>query len=490
MSEMSGKSVCVIGAGVAGLVSTKECLASGFEPTCYEKDNDIGGIWNYKESSSQGDPSLYASCVLNTSKTMTCFSDFSFPEEYPNFPHHSYFKKYLNMYAEHFELRNRIKFKHKILNVSKTNDSETTSEWRVTVQNMASGSTSSLIYDFVIVCNGHFYDPFIPDIKGLDSFEGEYIHSHGYKNFKGFEGKRVLVVGLGNSAGDIASELSRHAEHVFMSTRHGTYTVPRALDNGLPFDMVGIRRLYSYLPEAIKRMVFYRQLNSRINHSNYGIAPNHPFTMRDMIVNDELPTRILVGSLNMKPDITQFKAKSVLFEDGSEERIDKVVFATGYEYSIPFLETSTLTIEQRFPYLYKQIVPPGVGPHTLAVVGLVGTNAPVVPLLEMQARYAVRLFGGHITLPPQEQMKSSCERRKQTLEKMFGREIRFNIFVNYMDYMDDLAADVGCSPKTCWYLATNPRLWWKVLAGPVVPAQYRLEGPGKMPQSLRNNHGR
>ncbi|KAL5008776.1 hypothetical protein ScPMuIL_014357 [Solemya velum] len=92
MSEMGGKSVCVIGAGVAGLVSTKECLASGLEPTCYEKDSDIGGIWNYKESSSRGEPSLYASCVFNTSKTMTCFSDFPFSEEYSNFPHHSYFK--------------------------------------------------------------------------------------------------------------------------------------------------------------------------------------------------------------------------------------------------------------------------------------------------------------------------------------------------------------------------------------------------------------
>ncbi|KAL5007986.1 hypothetical protein ScPMuIL_013567 [Solemya velum] len=363
------------------------------------------------------------------------------------------------------------------------NDYETTGQWRVTVQNMASGSTSSLVYDFVIVCNGHYYDPFIPDIKGLDSFEGEYIHSHGYKNFKGFEGKRVLVVGLGNSAGEIASELSRHAEHVFLSTRHGIYTIPRALDNGLPYDRVTVRRLYSYLPMAIRRILLFRKLTSRINHSNYGIAPNHPFTMHDCIINDDLPTRILVGSLNMKADITQFKEKSVLFEDGSEERIDKVVFATGYEYNIPFLEKSTVSIEQQFPYLYKQIVPPDVEPHTLAVVGLVYAHAPLVPILEMQARYVVRLFGGHIILPPREQMKSSCERRKQALEKMFGRKIRFNIFVDYVGYMDDLAADVGCSPKTCRYLATNPRLWWKVLAGPIVPAQYRLEGPGKCPKA-------
>lgn len=266
---------------------------------------------------------------------------------------------------------------------------------------------------------------------------------------------------------------------VFLSTRHGVYILPRALNNGLPFDRVVIKRLVNYLPASIGRPFLFSKLNSRVNHSKYGMSPNHPFTARDVIVNDELPARILVGSLNMKPNIVEFKDHKVVFEDGSEETIHKVVFATGYEYSFPFLEKSTIAVEQRFPYLYKQIVPLTFQSNTLLVVGLVCTNGPVVPMLEMQARWAVRLMRGDMHLPSSEEMKSSCELRKRKLEIMFGREIRYNIFVPYQDYMDDLAVDIGCSPNTLRYLATNPGLWWKVLAGPVVPAQYRLEGPGK-----------
>ena len=105
------KKCCIIGAGVAGLTSIKHCLEVGIEPTCFEKDDDIGGLWNYHDEAKDGFPSLYKSCRINTSKEMTCFSDFPIPKEFPNFMHHTDFKRYLDMYADCFKLRKYIKFK-------------------------------------------------------------------------------------------------------------------------------------------------------------------------------------------------------------------------------------------------------------------------------------------------------------------------------------------------------------------------------------------
>ena len=104
------KTCCVIGAGVAGLTAVKHCLEVGIEPSCFEKADDIGGLWLYRETSKDGDPGLYSSCSINTSKEMTCYSDFPIPKEFPNFMHRTHFKKYLDLYAEHFQLRKHINF--------------------------------------------------------------------------------------------------------------------------------------------------------------------------------------------------------------------------------------------------------------------------------------------------------------------------------------------------------------------------------------------
>lgn len=212
--QMSKKKVCVIGAGVAGLAGIKNSLDEGMEPVCFEKDDEVGGLWNYKDESKEGDPSIYNSCSINTSKEMTCYSDFPIPKEFPNFMAHRHFKRYLQLYAEHFKLRNFIRFRHMILRVEQAEDFEESGRWVVTYKNLATNSTNKDVFDCVMVCNGHLHEPFIPTFKGLANFTGRVLHTHDYKDFRSFEGKRVLVIGIGNSASDVASELSRHAEHV------------------------------------------------------------------------------------------------------------------------------------------------------------------------------------------------------------------------------------------------------------------------------------
>ena len=210
------KTVCVIGAGVAGLAAIKHSLDEGLSPICYEKDSDLGGIWNYHDTSRNGDPSLYKSCCINTSKAMTCYSDLPIPKEYPNFMHNKFFKKYLDMYAENFSLRKHIHFEHRVEKVNKADDFGDSGDWVVIVQNLKTGTIDTIRVNFVIVANGHLYRPNLPKYPGLDKFTGKVLHTHDYKDFKEFEGKRILVVGVGNSASDVACELSRHAEQVIV----------------------------------------------------------------------------------------------------------------------------------------------------------------------------------------------------------------------------------------------------------------------------------
>jgi dimethylaniline monooxygenase (N-oxide forming) len=201
---------CVIGAGVAGLTALKHCLEEGFDTVCFEKDTDVGGLWNYHDKNKDGLTSLYNSCSINTSKEMTCFSDFPIPKEFPNFMDHKHFKKYLKLYADNFGLMNCIQFETNVDKVEKFEGNR----WKVKYTNIKSGKSSIEIFDFVMVCNGHLHEPNIPVFPGLDRFKGKVIHTREFKTFHGFEDKRILVIGIGNSGADVACELSRHAEHV------------------------------------------------------------------------------------------------------------------------------------------------------------------------------------------------------------------------------------------------------------------------------------
>lgn len=162
----------------------------------------------------EGEPSLYSSCVINTSKEMTCYSDFPIPKEFPNFMSHKYFQKYLQDYADFFCLRQHINFEHRVKTIQKSGDFVRTGKWDMRIEDLRSHQIRTETVDFVMVCNGHLHEPNIPKFPGLDTFKGRVLHTHDYKDFQGFEGKRILVVGIGNSGADVACELSRHAEHV------------------------------------------------------------------------------------------------------------------------------------------------------------------------------------------------------------------------------------------------------------------------------------
>ncbi|XP_048833073.1 flavin-containing monooxygenase 5-like isoform X5 [Brienomyrus brachyistius] len=394
--------VAVIGGGISGLTCIKCCLDEGLEPVCFESSDDIGGLWRFKEEPEKDRASIYQSVIINTSKEMMSFSDFPIPAHFPNFMHNSLIMDYFRMYAEHFKLLRHVRLQTSVCSVRQRPDFARSGQWDVVTKNRQ-GQEERHIFDAIFVCIGHHASPHIPlkDFPGIDTFKGKWFHSRDYKSPEEWQGKRVVVIGIGNSGGDIAVELSRVAKQVFLSTRRGSWIVNRVWENGFPMDM-GFSRLAhmmsAILPSTLTSTIGERKLNKRFNHKLYSIKPKHRLVSQHPTINDELPNRILSGTVLVKTNVSRIEGSSVMFEDGTvEEDIDLVVFATGYSFSFPFLPSSVISISENKTSLYKYVFPPTLEQPTLAIIGLIQPLGAVMPISEMQARWATRIFKGATT---------------------------------------------------------------------------------------------
>lgn len=203
--------VAVVGAGVSGLSSIKCCLDEGLEPTCFERRDDFGGLWKITDASKDGMTTAYRSLVTNVCKEMSCYSDFPFQEDYPNFMNQRKFWGYLQEFVKHFDLLKYIQFKTTVLSITKCPDFNETGQWDIVTDTQ--GKQDRAVFDAVMICTGHFLSPHLPleSFPGIHKFKGQVLHSQEYRIPEGFQDKRILVIGLGNTGGDIAVELSRTA---------------------------------------------------------------------------------------------------------------------------------------------------------------------------------------------------------------------------------------------------------------------------------------
>ncbi|XP_070816134.1 flavin-containing monooxygenase 5-like isoform X2 [Chaetodon trifascialis] len=391
--------VAVIGGGSSGLVCIKCCLDEGLEPVCFESSDDIGGLWRFKENPEADRASIYHSVIINTSKEMMCFSDFPIPAHYPNFMHNSLIMDYFRIYADNFQLIKHIRFNTKVLQVKQRSDFSHSGQWDIETENQ-DGKKEKHVFDAVMVCIGHHCHPNMPlhDFPGIDTFKGKYFHSRDYKTPEEWRNKKAVVIGLGNSGGDLAVELSRFTKQVYLSTRRGAWVLNRVSNGGLPLDLAFNRVLHfqqKILPFNLVCSIAESQVNRRFNHALYNLKPNHRVFSQHPTVSDELPSRILSGTVQVKPNIRRFHGSSVEFDDGSVvEDVDLVVFATGYSFSFPFLASHVASASENKTSLYKYVFPPELDRPTLAIIGLVQPLGAIMPISEMQARWATRVFKG------------------------------------------------------------------------------------------------
>ncbi|RUS85908.1 hypothetical protein EGW08_006311 [Elysia chlorotica] len=475
--------VAIIGAGASGLTAIKCCLDEGLTPMCFERTSHIGGLWHYKDQPVEGEACVMKSTVINTSKEMMSYSDFPIPAHYPNFMHNSQVLEYFQQYSSHFNLEKHINFQTEVLSVKKAGSFPKTGQWEISYRNIDSGETKTEEFDGVFVCTGHHAEKYVPVFPGLEDFQGKVLHTHDYRVPSGYEDKRVLIVGIGNSGGDCAVELSRVAKQVYLSTRRGSWVLNRVGDNGLPIDLTFTRRPALYLKNHLPSLsnVFAEfMLNKRFNHELYSLKPSYNVWAQHPMVNDDLPNRVISGSIKIKDDVKHFTQRGAEFVDGTkEDDIDVVILATGYSFGFPFVDKEVLDVRENRVELYKLMYPPDLERHTLAVIGCFQPLGAIMPIAEMQCRLATRVIKGTTKLPPWGDMWSDVRRREAEMAQRYVASRRHTIQVDYVGFMDELAQLVGCAPEFASLFKRDPLFALKVWFGPVYPYTYRLCGPGQ-----------
>ncbi|XP_042530267.1 dimethylaniline monooxygenase [N-oxide-forming] 4 [Dipodomys spectabilis] len=475
------KRVAVIGAGVSGLSSIKCCLDEALEPTCFERSSDFGGLWKFTEDSKDGMTKVYKSVMTNICKEMSCYSDFPFQEDYPNFMNQEKFWNYLQEVVEHFGLLKYIRFKTTVCSITKRPDFSETGQWDVVTE--TEGRQDQAVFDAIMVCTGFFLNPNLPleSFPGIRDFKGQILHSQEYRTPDAFRGKRVLLMGLGNTGGDLAVELSRTAAQVLLSTTTGTWVISRISDWGYPISMATTRWqsfIKKTMPAWLLSWMQERKMNRRLNHEDYGLSIAEGKTAK-FIVNDELPACLLCGTVTMKTSVKDFTETSVVFEDGTvEANIDAVIFTTGYLCSFPFFEEPLRSLCTKRAFLHKQVFPSDLERATLAIIGHISLSGSILAGTELQARWATRVFKGLCKLPPPQKLMAEARKKEQLIKRAVIKDPAQRM-TDYIYYMDDIATCLGSKPNIPFLLLTDPRLAWEVFFGPCTPYQYRLMGPGK-----------
>ncbi|CAB4750865.1 unannotated protein [freshwater metagenome] len=375
----------IIGAGISGLTAGKMLGDYGVDYTCYESSDRIGGNWAF--GNPNGHSSAYRSLHIDTSKHRLSFKDFPMPEEYPDFPHHTQIKAYLDSYAEAFGLLQRIRFQNSVEKATPLPGGG----WSLQLQD---GSTDEV--ELLVVANGHHWDPRTAEFPG--EFTGESIHSHHYIDPETplhLKGKRILVVGLGNSAADISVELSsRSLENtVYLSTRSSAWIVPKYA-YGLPADKYYVTS--PHLPLKWQRwMVQKMQFMTGSNPELYGLPkPNHKFFEAHPTQSVELPLRLGSGDITPKGNVARLDGETVHFEDGTSADFDVIVYATGYNITFPFFDPEVISAPGNHIRLFKRMFPPDR--RDTVFIGFAQATPTLFPFVEAQARllaaYAVGAY--------------------------------------------------------------------------------------------------
>lgn len=427
---MTKKQVCIIGAGSSGITAAKAMKEAGISFDCYEKGSDIGGNWRFNNDN--GMSSAYRSLHINTNKVVMSYSDFPMPEEYPMFPHHSHVIKYFEDYANHFGVKEHITFKTAVTNVSPNADGT----YRVTLDNGQSHD-----YQYVIVANGHHWNPRYPSFKG--EFTGEILHAHHYKEDDQIKHKDVLIVGIGNSAVDIACEAARlHTGKVVISTRSGAYITPNWFGS-MPFDNLA-NPLTAKLPLFMQRWLLSAALwLARGRQEDYGVPkPKRPLLSEHPTLSQDLLNMAGRGLVQFKPNIREFKGKTVVFEDGSEQDFDVIIYATGYKVTFPFLKhIPAFDVEESNEIrLYKKVIHPDFG--NLFFLALVQPLGAIMPLAEVQAKWVAKIIKGECRLPNADEMKKSIEADKQKMAKRYKESPRHTLQVDFFPYKESIEKEM------------------------------------------------
>ncbi|WP_310541458.1 NAD(P)-binding domain-containing protein [Phenylobacterium sp.] len=422
---------CIIGAGCSGFTTAKRLKDFGIPYDCFEMSDDIGGNWYFKNPN--GMSACYESLHIDTSKWRLAFVDFPVPADWPDFPHHAQLLQYFKDYVDHFGLRETITFNTGVQKARRTSDGL----WSVA---LSTGETRT--YDVLLVCNGHHWSPRIPEYPGV--FEGPAFHSHAYCDpFDPVDmrGKNVVVVGMGNSAMDIASELAQRpiAKTLWVSARRGVWVLPKYM-NGKPADKSAMP---TWMPRKLGLSMARKMIKKTLgNMEDYGLPkPDHEPLEAHPSVSGEFLTRAGCGDIRFKPAIKALEGKRVRFADDTVEDVDAIVFATGYDMRFPFFDDPDLVpdADHRLP-LFKRMMKPGV--PNLFYMALAQPLPTLVNFAEQQSKLAAAYLAGRYMPPSAAQMARTIVKDEQTHLGQYYQAKRHTIQVDFGIYVDDLHREI------------------------------------------------
>jgi hypothetical protein len=418
------KRFAVIGAGAGGLCAAKHLLSRGIEVAIFEVGSKVGGIWVYENDS--GLSPAYRSLHINSEAKVSSFVDFPFPPDCSLFPGHAEMARYFHDYAARHDLIRRISFNSRVVAIQPE-------EGRYKVR-LESGAVE--LFDGVVAAAGHQSAPRHP--PEMKNFEGEYLHSHAYRIPEVFSGKRVLVIGAGNSGLDIAADICTVTKATVLSARSPVLIMPRMMF-GVPSARVLARVEKPFLPWQVR--VWLRTMLTRVFHGRmeqWGFRTpkirTHPAS------HPILFQQIAWNRIKVRPGISRIEGKQVHFADGTSSEFDSIIAATGYMTALPFLPESASPLSGTRLDLYNRVVHPSLpGVYFIGYFDITGGSN--IRLMDDQADYIAAIASGAINLPSKDEMEKAIAADHAWQAKQFPDSPRYGLELDPRRYRKALARE-------------------------------------------------
>jgi dimethylaniline monooxygenase (N-oxide forming) len=436
--------VCIIGAGSSGITAAKALLEREIPFDCFEASDEVGGNWVF--GNRNGMSAAYRDLFINVSRERMAYTDYPMPSSYPDFPHHTHIKEYFDSYVDHFGLREHITFLTRVERAGLREDGL----WEVEIRRegdddaggagaQTEGERETRLYDALIVANGHHWDPRWPEpaFPGSDDFEGVQMHAHSYVDNSIFAGKDVVILGMGNSAMDLAVESSYVAANTYLAARRGAWIIPKYVF-GRPVDQLPNN---PRVPFALRQRMIHQVIKTLTGPpERYGLPkPDHKFGEAHPTVSGRILDRIAHGTIAPKPNIASLSGERVRFVDGSEVHADVVVYCTGYKISFPFFDDDFLAAPDNHIELFRRVFHPAQ--PNFFFVGLLQPLGAIMPLAEAQGAWVGDYLRGEYALPSAEDVRRDIAADQSAMRKRYVASKRHTIQVDFDDYLYALDAE-------------------------------------------------
>jgi cation diffusion facilitator CzcD-associated flavoprotein CzcO len=428
-------SACVIGAGSSGIAGAKALHERGIPFDCFEKSDRVGGNWVF--GNRNGMSSAYRTLHINTSRERMEYSDFPMPKSFPDFPRHDQIAAYFDAYVDHFGFRDRIAFETGVRHARRDDDGV----WEVELD---TGETRR--YDALLVANGHHWDPRWPEPPFPGEFAGRQMHAHEYKDPEEFRDRRVVVLGMGNSAMDLAVDASYVARATYLAARRGAYVIPKYIA-GKPIDQPARHGAVSALlarpgvPLRVRQRVMERTVEAHVGRpEDYGLpAPDHRVFEAHPTVSGRILDRISHGAIEPRPNLAALEGDRVRFADGSTVEADVVVYCTGYRVSFPFFDPGFISAPGNDLPLFRRVFHPDV--DNVFFLALLQPLGATMPLAELQGQWLADHLRGEYHLPPREEMLEDMRRERAAMFKRYVRSQRHTMQIDFDEYVHQVGRE-------------------------------------------------